>query len=438
MRISEKSFLDEQAARSAAPSRQRRLSNSDSIMTVSRGPTVIPALCPICHYTLATPFLDGGAQPLATLGWPASAKQAEAMPRHLLDFVQCPKCTHVWNRSFVYDAIPYENNPNRMFNKGSIWQGHLATTRDLVLARLPKSPTVVDIGCGEGHFVRGLSEMRGGEGRFVGFDPNVTAETGRGVEFHARYFEPLRDMTTFAPDTVVIRHVLEHLTDPAALVEKLAWGAASLGKPVWMFAEMPCIDRVFDTGRLADFFYEHPLHFTTQSFRTLLERAGDVVELAHGYDGEVVYGLVRLEVPAASWNVATAASHFSQQADISRAAIRAQMDELAASGRRIAIWGGTGKAAAFMHQFGGDAKRFPFVVDSDPDKVGAFVPGTGQEIVFRDMLKSMMVDVVIIPTQWRAKDIVAEMAREKIVAVQVLIEHKGRLIDFLIDEHPYR
>jgi SAM-dependent methyltransferase len=399
---------------------------------------LIPAVCPVCYHSVAALFFDGGNQPLATLGWPASASEAKAMPRHPHHFVQCPKCSHVWNRSFSYAAIPYQKNPNRMFNKGGIWKGHLVSTRDLLLARLPKSPTVLDIGCGEGHFVRGLSESRGGEGRFVGFDPNVAAETGRGVEFHARYFEPLQDMAVFAPDAVTIRHMLEHLTDPVALLDQMAWGAAVLGKQVLLFAEVPCIDRVFETGRLADFFYEHPSHFTTQSFRTLMERVGEVVELAHGYAGEVVFALVRLAVPPMMQERAGTANAFAQQSSISRATIRAQMDELAASGKTVAIWGGTGKAAAFIHQFAADAKRFPLVVDSDPDKVGTYVPGTGQEIKFRDVLKSIPVDVIIIPTQWRAKDIVAEMAREGIRANQILIEHEGELTDFNHGRHPYR
>lgn len=399
---------------------------------------LVPALCPVCYHSVAAPFFDGGNQTLATLGWPASATEARAMTRHPHDFVQCPNCTHVWNRSFSYDAIPYKNNPNRMFNRGGIWKGHLVTTRDLLLAQLPESPTVVDIGCGEGHFVRGLSEVRGGEGRFVGFDPNATPETGRGVEFHARYFEPLQDMAVFTPDAVTIRHMLEHLTDPAAVLEQLAWGAAALGKPVWLFAEMPCIDRVFETGRLADFFYEHPSQFTTRSFRTLMERAGEVVELAHGYDGEVVYALVRLCVSVVMQERIKAANTFAQQAAISRTRIRAQMDELVACGKIVAIWGGTGKAAAFIHQFGVDAERFPLVVDSDPDKAGTFVPGTGQEIRFRDVLKSAPADVIIIPTQWRAKDIVAEMVREGIRANQILIEHDGHLTDFDQGRHPYR
>lgn len=403
-------------------------------------PALIPAPCPVCTYTIAVPFLDGGMQPLATLGWPGSASEAQAMPRYPHDFVQCPRCTHVWNRSFSYAAIPYENNPNRMFNKGGIWKGHLATTRDSLLDRLPPSPVVVDIGCGEGHFVRGLAEARQGQGRFVGFDPSATPETGCGVEFHPRYFEPLTDAPVFAPDAVTIRHVLEHLTDPAALLEQLAWGAAALGKTCWLFAEVPCIDRVFETGRLADFFYEHPSQFTTLSFRTLMERAGEIVELAHGYDREVVYALVKLAVPAGLQQQAAAANAFARQADVSRAKIREQLAELSASGKRVAIWGGTGKAAAFIHQFEVDAKRFPLVVDSDPDKTGTFVPGRGQEIRFRDALKAAGagVDVVIIPTQWRARDIVAEMKQEGIQAETVLIEHDGHLVNFRLDPHPYR
>lgn len=399
---------------------------------------LIQTICPVCSHRLAVPFFNGGNQPLATLGWPSSADVAQTMPRYPHEFVQCPKCSHVWNRFFTYDAIPYQNNPNRMFNRGDIWKGHLAKTRDLVLKHLPRSPIVVDIGCGEGHFVRGLSESKEGTGRFIGFDPNVTPETGRGVEFHAKNFEPLVHMDEFAPDAVVIRHVLEHLTDPAALLEQLTWGATRLNKPCWLFVEVPCIDRVFETGRIADFFYEHASQFTTESFRVLMARAGEVVVLAHGYDGEVVYALVKLGVDTSMLDRADAASKFALAADVSRAQIQQQLNELTVQGKRVAIWGGTGKAAAFIHQFGVDAKRFPLVVDSDPDKAGTFVPGTGQEIVFRDVLKSTPVEVVIIPTQWRAKDIIAEMAREAIIAGQVLIEQGGRLVDFHVGSHPYR
>lgn len=121
-----------------------------------------------------------------------------------------------------------------------------------------------------------------------------------------------------------------------------------------------------------------------------------------------------------------------------RAVIRAQLADLHASGRRVAIWGGTGKSAAFMNRHGVDAERFPTVVDSDPAKVGTHVPGTGQQIRFRDWLLDHPVDVVLIPPQWRARDIMEEMARHGIRCEAVLIEHGGRLIDFVRDDHPYQ
>lgn len=308
----------------------------------------------------------------------------------------------------------------------------------MVVSMLPSNPTVIDIGCGEGHFVRGIAQAMNGEGRFLGFDPNATPESGVGVEFHARYFDPIQDILALAPDLLIMRHVLEHLTDPAAFIDQLAWGAAQLGKPVRFFAEMPCIDKVFSSKRLVDFFYEHPSQFTTQSFQALMNQGGKVLALNHGYDGEVVYGLIELGIPKTCQANAEQAVSFYEQAQRSQQAIQSQLRVLIASGKKVAIWGGTGKAAAFIHYFEADAEDFPLVVDSDMDKVGTYVPKTGQIIQYRDVLKASKVDIVIIPPQWRAKDIVAEMERECIHVDQILIEHNHQLINFYKDDHPYK
>lgn len=413
----------------------RELTNEQGSYPISIKP--VSARCPVCGSHVAVAFFAGGRQPLATLGWPRSAFDAQGMERLPLDFVQCPACTHVYNRSFQYGSVPYQKNPNLMFNKGAIWETHLTETRQMLSRMLPEHPHVIEIGCGEGHFVRRLSEDFSG-GRFTGFDPNTSAESGHGVEFYARLFDPFEDVASFSPDLLIVRHVLEHFTELAGLLEPLAWSASQQGKPCWLFAEVPCIDRVFETGRLSDFYYEHVSHFTTRSFITLIQRLGELHTMGHGYDGEVVYGLVRLGTAADMKNIAQQAARFCERANSSVETISRQLTELAYSGATVAIWGGTGKSAAFIHQFGADAERFPLVVDSDPDKAGTFVPGTGQKILFRDILKVKQADVVIIPPQWRARDIVAEMARERIVTGKVLIEHNGKLIDFELGDHPYR
>ena len=391
--------------------------------------SLLESVCPACHYSLAAQFFFGEAQPLSTLGWPSSPEQAKAMPKHPLDYVQCTRCTHIWNQSFLYEAIPYSKQPNRMFNSGITWQGHLKTVRDIAMSDLPSNPTVIDIGCGEGHFVRGISEELNTEGRFIGFDPNFSPESSLGFEFQCRLFDPLVDIQKFVPDLLIMRHVLEHLTYPARFMDQLAWAANQLEKPVFFMAEVPCIDNALASNRLVDFFYEHPSQFTTESFQRLLNRGGENVMLGHGYENEVVFGKVLLGAPTDYERHAVNSRMFSHKAEEVIFSIRRQLKQLVAERHSIAIWGGTGKAAAFMNLYEVDAENFPLVVDSDRNKVGTFVPKTGQKIQYLDVLKRKPVDIIIVPSRWRVKDIVAEIQREGIVTGKVLVELSGQMVE---------
>ncbi|OGK80600.1 MAG: hypothetical protein A2X53_16625 [Candidatus Rokubacteria bacterium GWA2_70_23] len=397
------------------------------------------ATCPACGHHGAVGFFDGGAQPLATLGWPPSAEQARAMPRLRLDFVRCVDCGHVFNAAFDYAAVPYSDKPNLMFNRSAGWSDHLRALQQRMLSTLPERPVVVEIGHGDGHFLRALAAARPA-GRYVGFDPHGAPEAAAGpVELRRALFVSSRHVADYRPDLIMSRHVLEHLGNPLGFIQSLSFAAAWAEIHPALFLEVPCIDRALATGRTVDFYYEHNSHFTTESFMRMLSRSGVVVDfVGHGYNGEVVYGFVRLGKSREQIERARASLAFGDRASRAGAAIRRQLEELWASGRSVAVWGGTGKSAAFMNQMGMDAIRFPVVVDSDRDKAGTFVPGTGQEIRSRDWLLAHPADVVIIPPQWRAGDIVREMAGCGIRPATVLIEFDGRLADYFADSHPYR
>ena len=163
-----------------------------------------------------------------------------------------------------------------------------------------------------------------------------------------------------------------------------------------------------------------------------------ILEIGHGYGGEVIFGMVGLGVPSSSLQAVRAAQEFKADAETARRTISGQLTELHKSGKRVAIWGGTGKSAAFICRHDVDRERFPVVVDSDIAKVGTFVPGTGQEIRSREYLLANPVDIVVVPPQWRAADIILEMKNAGINVETVLIEHAGKLIDYRHDDHPYR
>lgn len=395
------------------------------------------ATCPACGYHVAVPFYDGERQPLATLGWPETADGAQAMARLPLDFVSCVDCGHVYNQAFTYENVPYTSKPNLMFNRGVFWSDHLQDVQAQILDYLPDAPVVVEIGYGDGFFLKALAQARPA-GRYVGFDPHGATSDDPAVDLRQALFEPARHVAELRPDLIISRHVLEHLTNPLGFVQQLSFAAACLRITPVLYIEVPCIDRSLQSGRIVDFYYEHNSHFTTRSFTRMLSRCAVAgYSVGHGYEGEVVYGFVRLGGCPEQVGAARAALAFHAGAERARHTIARQLEALHASGARVAIWGGTGKSAAFIHRYGLDAARFPLVVDSDIQKVGTFVPGTGQEIRFRDHLQDHPVDVVIIPPQWRAHDIIAEMARHGIAVGTVLIEHAGRLVDYYREPHPY-
>jgi hypothetical protein len=405
---------------------------------VSLADIVREATCPACGHHVAVRFFDGGRLPLTTLAWPEDAETAMSMPRLPHAFVRCVDCGHVYNAEFEYEHIPYSDKPNLMFNKGAIWQDHLRDVRDTLLNCLPECPTVVEIGCGDGHLLRALATARPA-GRYIGFDLNSMINSGDGlIETRVTWFKPEEHLPECRPDLIISRHVCEHLMNPLGFVQALAFTANWSDLSTRLFIEVPCIDRVFATERTVDFFYEHNSHFTVRSLQRMLERCSTAVELVQtGYDGEVVFGLTHLGRNKTQVATVNAALDFNDRVTRAAHSLRRELSDLAASRQSIAIWGGTGKAAAFVNQYHLDRERFPIVVDSDADKAGTFVPGTGQEILFRDHLLDHPVDTIVIATQWRAADIALEIRRCGIAAQSILVEYQGHMVDYFRDEHPY-
>jgi hypothetical protein len=398
---------------------------------------ICQSVCPACGFQIAAPFFHGGAQPLATLAWPASEESARSMPRLPVDFVRCIECGHVYNPAFDYAQVPYSDKPNLMFNRGALWSEFLTETMRQMLQQLPAHPVIVEIGHGDGSLLAALAKARPG-GHFIGFDPHGATRSAGDLELRGALFEPEEHLAELAPDLVVSRHVLEHLNSPLAFLQRIAFAAARLGREQLAYFEVPCVDRALVTGRTVDFYYEHNSQFSSQSFRKMLSRCGATINcVGHGYGGEVIYGYVTLGGQQRRLKLADEAREFLDAAEAGLQRIPSQLDQLARSGARIAIWGGTGKSAAFINRYGLDRMRFPIVVDSDFAKVGTFVPGTGQEIRSREWLKENPGAVVIIPPQWRALDIVLEMEQAGIAFKQILIEHEGALIDYFVDPHPY-
>ena len=148
-----------------------------------------------------------------------------------------------------------------------------------------------------------------------------------------------------------------------------------------------------------------------------------------------MFGFSRLGARIGQADNAAETRSFRLASNRSRTEVKRQHDALIASGKRVAIWGGAGKSAAFIHQHG---------VDSGLPAGGGLGSGQGWHVraerparrSFRDALLTETVDMWWWCAQWRARDIVGEMAMIGIdVAGRRCSSSTRRLIDFRHDAH---
>ncbi len=377
----------------------------------------VRANCLACGSDITYPLYNPAPQPMGMINLPHTREAALRSPLFPMNFRACSFCGHVFNIDFDYDLIPYQGDSNMMFNRGELWMKHLNAMIDVLVRDYDAAgKTLVDIGCGDGLFFQLLTERRLGC-RCIGYEPGIEAETARknGLVVERDYFVPERDLEKTRPDVLVCRHVIEHMDDPRSFLRSIVyWCNRHELFPTFM-VEVPRIDRAVAQSRITDFLYEHVSNFTDRSFRAVFESTGyEICDLRPFYGDEVLVAVVRPQKLAHLNEIQIASKKFYDDVGLQSVRVREQLEALRRAGKKVAFWGAASKGAAFLNAFGIDAANFPIVVDSDLNKVGRFVPGAGQEIRSPDYLIERPVDVVVITTRWRAKDIVAEMKRRGI------------------------
>jgi SAM-dependent methyltransferase len=339
--------------------------------------------CPVCRSAELRPLLRRTQIPVHQNRLARSQDEALGVARGDLDLACCTRCALVFNRAFRAELLAYEPGYENDQTASPLFSSHVEERIQAMLRDGVRGRDVMEIGCGNGEFLRRL--CRGGGNRGLGLDPVAPAaffSEGAGVRIEPR---PFADEPSRTPvDTVLGRHVIEHVAEPAALL-RLIRQALAPHPEARVYLETPGFEWILENVAVWDLFYEHASYFSQRSLRNALAIAG-----LRMHSLERVFGEQYLWASAAP---APASADVEPPSDEDLAGLdrfaareasevrywRDRVDALAAAGE-VAVWGAGAKGATFLHLVDPDRARIAVVVDLHPNKQGRYVAGTGHAV----------------------------------------------------------
>jgi SAM-dependent methyltransferase len=354
--------------------------------------------CLACGGTEVEPLLSIPNVPALCNHLCASAVEATSAPRGTISLSYCRDCGHVANSGFDPARVHYDSRFENTLSFSPRYRSYAEATADRLIRRYRLcGKRIVEIGCGNGDFLRLLCAA-GNDG--AGYDPSQP--NGRYASGRGNFTIIGRNFTAAdaqGADLVCCRHVLEHLPEPGVLLHRLR---ASIAAGSIVFFEVPNALFVLDRLSIWDIIYEHVSYFTPSSLAQAFHGAGfGIRSIETGFDDQYLW------IEAAAGDRAAPGTMPPPEEALYRsfgarfaervAGWHRRIDEARCRKRRIVVWGAGAKGVMFANLLRIPAGQgIDWLVDVNPRKHGHFVPLTGQQIVGPDCLRRAPPDLVVI------------------------------------------
>lgn len=371
----------------------------------SNGWERMKGMCPVCMSKDVWSFFELFGIPVhCNLLWPTREEALQA-PRGDMRLGFCKDCEHIFNLAFDPALVAYKQDYENSLHFSPRFQEYAGSLAMRLVERYDlRGKDIIEIGCGQGDFLRLLCQLGGNRG--VGFDPSYVPgregpeTTGQVTVVQDFYSERYAD---YGADFVCCRHVLEHVQCPREMLTSVRRAAGARAGMV-VFFEVPNV--WFTLGNLGiwDLIYEHCSYFSAHSLCHLFASCGfEVCDVSEAYEGQFLC----IEAVAAAERgmprpykgcqekMVLAVAEFGDRYRDKVHHWQRTVREIVGAGRRAVIWGAGSKGVTFLNALQ-IRDHIQYAVDINPRKQDMYLPGTGQQIVSPEFLREVRPDVVIV------------------------------------------
>ncbi|MGC2855104.1 class I SAM-dependent methyltransferase [Novispirillum sp. DQ9] len=364
-----------------------------------------PAACPLCGAPAPVVVEHRAAAPVFQNVTFATAREARDCATGRLDFRGCTACGFVWNSAFDEALCVYDAQYNNDVLASAYYRAHLDAMADRVLAGLPGDgpARVVEIGSGQGDFLRRLGERGGARiAAATGFDPAFRNAADApplpaNTAIHALYFSPdTKHLAAGGYDAVISRHTIEHVADPLLFVDVLAF--AGRGGTSRAFVETPRVEWILENTAFYDFFFEHCSLFSEYALWLAMTKAGFRGTVVPVYGDQYQWFQTTEDAPAPDPAKPDFAALFADYRQRTRDMIR-QWSEWITQRRgagKVALWGAASKGVTFAQMMDAAGTPVDVAIDMNAKKQGRHLPITGLRVTAPQALPDLGIASIIV------------------------------------------
>lgn len=253
---------------------------------------------------------------------------------------------------------------------------------------------VLDVGCGDGHFV---SLLRDQGVAAVGIEPCARSVT-LGYEGERPIIHGVLDSQTpieAAPfEGFVLLDVLEHISEPTVFLRSIA---LNMAEGAYGMVKVPNVGNILSHGQAFDFVADHLSYFSATSLSLCLQLGGfEVLDVVREMEGDDIVAYVRKRT---SFPWQTLQQKMQQTLD--------EVDQLIFrvrdGGGHVAVWGASHNAFTLLALR--NKTDIEYIIDSAETKQGKLSPVLRLPIVPPSHLRDNPVDAVLIVTHRYAPEI---------------------------------